>query len=121
MSWGPPFVQLTVKIADHQVNGAYRYKAWSHYRDMVLQRLAGWQLVASGSDFATFNVPQALASAAATERNQKIPKEDRRFWGDKSDFCRCLETVLNEQEPPYRMVCVCVCFQLACEILASVA
>jgi len=25
----------------------------------VLQRLAGWQLVASGPDFATFDVPQA--------------------------------------------------------------
>ena len=30
-----------------------------HYRDLVLQRLAGWQLVASGPDFATFDVPQA--------------------------------------------------------------
>ena len=40
VNWGPPFQQITVKIADHQVNGAYRYKAWSHYREVVLQRLA---------------------------------------------------------------------------------
>ena len=38
--WGAPYVQITVKIADPTVNGAYRYKAWSHYREVVLQRLA---------------------------------------------------------------------------------
>ncbi len=38
-------------------------------------------------------------AAAATERQAKIPKEERRYWGDKSDFCRCLEVVLNEMEP----------------------
>lgn len=115
VNWGPPYIQLTVKIADHQVNGAYRYKAWSHYRDVVLQRLAGWQLIASGPDFATFDVPQALVAQAATERQAKIPKEDRRFWGDKSDFCRCLETILNEQEPPYRMAPMPSSYVLFCQ------
>ena len=38
-------------------------------------------------------------AAAATERQAKVPKEERRYWGDKSDFCRCLEVVLNEMEP----------------------
>jgi hypothetical protein len=38
-------------------------------------------------------------AAAATERQAKVPKEERRYWGDKSDFCRCLEVVLSEMEP----------------------
>lgn len=38
-------------------------------------------------------------AAAATERQTRIPKEERRYWGDKSDFCRCLEVVLSEMEP----------------------
>jgi len=42
---------------------------------------------------------QSIVAAAATERQAKIPKEERRYWGDKSDFCRCLEVVLNEMEP----------------------
>mmetsp|Transcript_45575 Transcript_45575/g.73462 ORF Transcript_45575/g.73462 Transcript_45575/m.73462 type:complete len:419 (+) Transcript_45575:134-1390(+) len=115
LNWGPPYVQLTVKIADHQVNGAYRYKAWLHYRDVVIQRLAGWQLMASGPDFATFNVPQGLVAAASAEKHAKTPKEERRFWGDKTDFCRCLETILNEQEPSYRMTPTPSSYVLYCQ------
>mmetsp|Transcript_7280 Transcript_7280/g.25052 ORF Transcript_7280/g.25052 Transcript_7280/m.25052 type:complete len:316 (-) Transcript_7280:981-1928(-) len=96
---GGDVIQLTCKIVDPEMNGGMRYKAWTHHREVVLQRLNGWQLVASGPDFATFNVPRAIVEAAATERQAKIPKEERRYWGDKSDFCRCLETVLNELEP----------------------
>mmetsp|Transcript_22634 Transcript_22634/g.50992 ORF Transcript_22634/g.50992 Transcript_22634/m.50992 type:complete len:284 (-) Transcript_22634:233-1084(-) len=96
---GGDMVQLTCKIVDPEMNGGLRYKAWTHHRESVLQRLGAWQLVASGPDFATFNVPRAIVEAAATERQAKIPKEERRYWGDRSDFCRCLETVLNEQEP----------------------
>ena len=76
-------MQLTVKIADHEANGARRYKAWSDYRDAVLQRLAGWHLIASGPDFATFNLPQAIVAAAASEREAKIAKEERRLGGDE--------------------------------------
>jgi hypothetical protein len=96
---GEQYIQLTAKITDHEVNGAFRYKAWTHHRDRVLERLGGWQLIASGPDFATFGIPNSIVAAAATERQAKIPKEERRYWGDKSDFCRCLETVLNEMEP----------------------
>ena len=92
-------VQLTCKLVDPEVNGGFRYRAWAHHRERVLERLGGWQLVANGQDFATFNIPQSIVSAAAMERQAKIPKEERRYWGDKSDFCRCLETVLNEMEP----------------------
>mmetsp|Transcript_62945 Transcript_62945/g.101799 ORF Transcript_62945/g.101799 Transcript_62945/m.101799 type:complete len:301 (+) Transcript_62945:157-1059(+) len=93
------YIQLTSKITDHEVNGAFRYKAWTHHRERVLQRLSGWHLIASGPDFATFNIPNSIVAAAATERQNKIPKEERQYWGDKSDFCRCLETVLSEMEP----------------------
>ena len=93
------YLGLTVKIGDHEINGGLRYKAWAHHRDRVLERLGGWQLMANGQDFATFNIPQSIVAAAATERQTKVPKEDRRYWGDKSDFCRCLEVVLNEMEP----------------------
>lgn len=96
---GEQYIQLTAKITDHELNGAFRYKAWTHHRDRVLERLGGWQLMASGADFATFSIPNSIVAAAATERQAKIPKEERRYWGDKSDFCRCLETVLNEMEP----------------------
>ena len=92
-------VQLTCKLVDPEVNGGFRYRAWAHHRERVLERLGGWQLVANGQDFATFSIPQSIVSAAAMERQAKIPKEERRYWGDKSDFCRCLETVLNEMEP----------------------
>jgi hypothetical protein len=96
---GEQYIQLTAKITDHEINGGIRYKAWTHHRDRVLERLGGWQLIASGPDFATFGIPNSIVAAAASERQAKIPKEERRYWGDKSDFCRCLETVLNEMEP----------------------
>ena len=92
-------MQLTCKIIDHEVNGAFRYKAWVHHRDRVLERLGGWQLIQTGPDFVTFSIHNSIIAAAATERQAKIPKEERRYWGDKSDFCRCLEVVLNEMEP----------------------
>jgi len=50
--------QLTCKIVDPDVNGGLRYKAWTHHRDRVLDRLGGWQLIAQGPDFATFSIPQ---------------------------------------------------------------
>eukprot|EP00802_Teleaulax_amphioxeia_P004216 Tamp_04220.p1 GENE.Tamp_04220~~Tamp_04220.p1 ORF type:complete len:318 (+),score=102.20 Tamp_04220:87-956(+) len=90
---------LTVKIGDCEVNGGLRYRAWIHHRERVLERLGGWQIMAQGQDFASFNIPQSIVAAAATERQAKIPKEERRYWGDKSDFCRCLEVVLSEMEP----------------------
>ena len=45
---GEQYIQLTAKITDHEVNGAFRYKAWTHHRDRVLERLGGWQLIVSG-------------------------------------------------------------------------
>ena len=65
----------------------------------MLERLGGWQLMSNGQDFATFNIPQSIVAAAATERQTKVPKEERRYWGDKSDFCRCLEVVFSEMAP----------------------
>eukprot|EP00960_Hanusia_phi_P067194 766569-Hanusia_phi.AAC.4 len=47
-------------------------------------------------DYVTFSVPAALAEASEVERKAKVPKEERRYWGDKTDFCRCLEVVINE-------------------------
>ena len=35
---------------------------------------------------------------AATERAAKLSKFERKYWGDKSDFCRCLEAILWEIE-----------------------
>lgn len=118
---GEHYVQITVKLCDSELNGGMRYKAWAHYRERgmcshpiilllvyllltsfviaVMERLGGWTCVANGQDFCTFNIPQSIVAAAATERQAKIPKEERRYWGDKTDFCRCLETVLNEMEP----------------------
>ena len=92
------YIQLTVKIGDHEVNGGTRYRAWIEHRDAVMQRLRGWELVAAGPDFATFNIPQGIAQAAANERASKLPKFERKYWGDKTDFCRCLEAILWEME-----------------------
>ena len=92
------YIQLTVKIGDHELNGASRYRAWIEHRDAVMQRLRGWELVAQGPDYATFNIPQSIVQAAGVERAAKLSKFDRKFWGDKTDFCRCLEAVLWELE-----------------------
>ena len=89
-------VQITVKMADHEINGGQRYKSWVHHPERVMERLVGWQLVETGPDFCTFNIPQSIVAAAETERQAKIPREKRRYWGDKTDFARCLEVVYNE-------------------------
>jgi len=112
---GEHFVQITAKLGDHEVNGGMRYKAWAHYRERVLERLGGWHLIASGPDFATFSISQSVAVAAAAERHAKISKEERRYWGDKSDFCRCLELVLNEMEPRADKTPVPSSYQLFCQ------
>ena len=91
-------VQITVKIGDHTVSGGARYRAWIDHREAVLQRLRGWELVTATSDFATFYVPQGIVQAAAAERAANVSKVDRKFWGDKNDFCRCLEAVMREVE-----------------------
>uniref|UniRef100_A0A7S4KVJ9 Uncharacterized protein n=1 Tax=Guillardia theta TaxID=55529 RepID=A0A7S4KVJ9_GUITH len=88
-------VQLSVKINDPGSNGGTRYKAWVFHRDDVLKRL-GWRLLHCGQDYATFLVPQACLAPADRERRNKIPKEERQYWSDKNDFCRCLEVVLDE-------------------------
>ena len=92
------YISLTVKIGDAELNGCSRYRAWTDHRDAVMQRLGGWDLVATGQDFATFTIPQGVAQAAAIERMAKLSKFDRKYWGDKTDFCRCLETTLWELE-----------------------
>jgi hypothetical protein len=107
-------VQLTCKLVDPDVNGGFRYRAWTHHRDRVLERLGGWQLIAAGPDFATFSIPPSIVTAAQAERQAKIPKEERRYWGDKSDFCRCLETVLNEMEPRIKTPALSA-YQLFCQ------
>ena len=109
------FIQLSVKIADSEINGGARYRAWAHHRERVLERLGGWQLIAAGPDYATFNIPQSVVLAAASERQAKIPKEERRYWGDKADFCRCLETVLNEMEPRADKASAPSAYQLFCQ------
>jgi len=90
-----PPIQVQVKIGDHEQNGCFRYKAWALHRDIVLQRLR-WDVVEQQDDYVTFSVPAALAEASEVERKAKVPKEERRYWGDKTDFCRCLEVVINE-------------------------
>ena len=97
------YIQLTVKIGDHEVNGGIRYRAWAEHRETVMQRLRGWELLATGPDFATFNIPQSIVQAAATERGAKLSKFDRKYWGDKTDFCRCLEAILWEIEKGRKM------------------
>ena len=109
------FIQLSVKIADSEINGGARYRAWAHHRERVLERLGGWQLIVAGPDYATFNIPQSVVLAAASERQAKIPKEERRYWGDKADFCRCLETVLNEMEPRADKASAPSAYQLFCQ------
>lgn len=88
-------IQLSVKINDHNSNGGTRYKGWAFHREAVIKRL-GWRLLHSGLDYATFVVPQAHLAPADRERRARVPKEERQFWSDKNDFCRCLEVVLDE-------------------------
>ncbi len=92
------YIQLTVKIGDHEVNGGSRYRAWIEHREAVMLRLRGWELVSTGPDFATFNITQDIVQAAANERAAKLSKFERKYWGDKTDFCRCLEAILYELE-----------------------
>ena len=98
---GERSIQITVKIGDPFNLESIRcrsYKAWTHHREQILERL-GWQLVTDGQDFATFNIPKLIVAEAAKERREKIPKLERKFWGDRSDFQPCLEAVLHEMEP----------------------
>ena len=88
-------VQLSVKIYDHNSNGGTRYKGWAFHRQAVIKRL-GWRLLHVGVDYATFLVPHALLAEADRERRARVPKEQRQYWSDKNDFCRCLEVIVDE-------------------------
>jgi len=94
MASGPDFATLT---AIHTATHATTHTTTHPATHTATHTATHSQLMASGPDFATFNVPQGLVAAASAEKHAKTPKEERRFWGDKTDFCRCLETILNEQ------------------------
>ena len=47
-------------------------------------------------DLATFPLhPQAHMAPADRERRARVPKEERQFWSDKNDFCRCVEVEVS--------------------------
>ena len=62
----------------------------------MLERLGGWQLMSNGQDFATFNIDRGGRGDRAPDQG---PPGERRYWGDKSDFCRCLKVVFSEMAP----------------------
>ena len=41
-------------------------------------------------------LPQTHLAPADRERRARVPKDERQFWSDKNDFCRCLEVVYDE-------------------------
>ena len=52
--------------------------------------------MSNGQDFATFNIDRGGRGDRAPDQG---PPGERRYWGDKSDFCRCLKVVFSEMAP----------------------